>query len=1080
MSPGRSDEPTEGLIEGILQRGEQTTAPPDDASELLTFLFADIRGYTKFTQRRGDEAAAKLTAKFAMIVRALVADFNGTVFEQRGDEVLCVFTSPRRCLRLAVALQQRFVEETVADANLPLAVGIGIDAGEAIRGPDGFRGGALNLAARLCERAKAGEVLASSEVTHLARNTDGLRYLVLEDVALKGLTEPVRPIRVIPDGEDPAVQIAALLAAATPATPAAQRMPWLPGPLARRPKRTLVGASVLAAVVIAASVVAAVRDTGAGGPSKLGENSVGLVDPHTRRLVGQVGVDPGPIAIGAGYGSVWTVNADANTVSRVDRSSRHVRTIGVGVGPSAIAIGLNAVWIANSEGTVSRIDPTNNQVQTITVGAEPGGLAIADGSVWVTNTGAGTVSRIDPTKNRVVELIPVGASPTGIAAGRDVWVANSASGTVSRINGPGRTHTVIPIPVGNNPKGIAVVGNSVWVSNNLDDTLVRIATSGTSVAGTVPVGSQPTQLAALDGHLWVATQATESITEVDPASRLPIHTIPLGAIPGGITAAGGKLWVTTLIHPARHHGGTIHLAGQDPGSLDPNYLDSPIQVSLLNDVYDGLVGFRHATGADGTAIVPNLATSIPSPTNGGRTYTFQLRNGIRWSTGKPATVYDVRRGLQRAIATGNNPLQQQIVGAAACRPTRCELPGVVVDAAAHTVTVTLVQPEATFINDLAGGTFAAPAGTPLAKQPTRPIPATGPYRIAHYVPGKLLTLTRNPFFREWSAAAEPAGFPDSIDLLIEPADPEPKPGQPADRYSPSAMRAARAVETGQADWADTRIAAPIGTLEAQFGSRLRVTPTETMHGLFLNTRIPPFNDVRVRRALSFALDRAAVADNWFTPATITCQMLPPNFPAYRPYCPYTLRPGATGTWQAPDLATALRLVKDSPTRGMTVTVYAEPPQVASFRPIVTALRTLGYRARIAAYSGPDYYFDHVGDSSYKIQAGAYGWVPTDASAANLLTDYTCPTFTPASLHNQNPAQFCDPSIDRLEARARRLETPSPAAANDLWAQVDHRIVDAAPWIPLVTPRWVDVLSTRVHNYQRNPFIGVFFDQMWVR
>ena len=378
------------------------TAPPDDASELLTFLFADIRGYTKFTQRRGDEAAAKLTAKFAVIVRALVADFHGTVFEQRGDEVLCVFSSPRRCLRLAVALQQRFVEETAADANLPLAVGIGIDAGEAVRGPDGFRGGALNLAARLCEHAKAGEVLASPEVTHLARNTDGIRYLVLDDVALKGSIEPVRPIRVVPDGEDPAQQIAALLAAATPPTPIAPRLRWLPGPLARRPKRTLAGAAVLVAAVVAASVVVVVHDSGGGGPGTLGENSVGMLDPRTGHLVGQVGVDPGPIAIGAGFGSVWTVNADANTVSRVDRSSRQVRTINVGTAPSAIAVGLNAVWIANSEdGTVSRIDPATDQAQTIPVGADPGGVAIAGGAVWVTNTGAGTVSRIDPAANKV-------------------------------------------------------------------------------------------------------------------------------------------------------------------------------------------------------------------------------------------------------------------------------------------------------------------------------------------------------------------------------------------------------------------------------------------------------------------------------------------------------------------------------------------------------------------------------------------------------------------------------------------------------------------------------------------------------
>src|SRR3954464_12516346 len=125
MPPGAPDEDegqAEGLIEGILQAEEPAVVAPGHASQLLTFLFADIRGYTKFTQQRGDEAAAKLTGKFAMVVRDLVADYDGSVYELRGDEAMCVFQSPRQSLRLAVALQQRFVEETVTDAALPMAV----------------------------------------------------------------------------------------------------------------------------------------------------------------------------------------------------------------------------------------------------------------------------------------------------------------------------------------------------------------------------------------------------------------------------------------------------------------------------------------------------------------------------------------------------------------------------------------------------------------------------------------------------------------------------------------------------------------------------------------------------------------------------------------------------------------------------------------------------------------------------------------------------------------------------------------------------------------------------------------------
>jgi class 3 adenylate cyclase len=93
MPPTSPDEPAEGLSDGILQAGP--TEPAGEEAELLTFLFADIRGYARFTQQRGDEAAAKLTGKFAAVVRDLVAEFGGTVFELRGDEAMCVAPGAR-------------------------------------------------------------------------------------------------------------------------------------------------------------------------------------------------------------------------------------------------------------------------------------------------------------------------------------------------------------------------------------------------------------------------------------------------------------------------------------------------------------------------------------------------------------------------------------------------------------------------------------------------------------------------------------------------------------------------------------------------------------------------------------------------------------------------------------------------------------------------------------------------------------------------------------------------------------------------------------------------------------------------
>jgi adenylate cyclase len=136
-------------------RGESDAA----GTTINTFLIADVRGYTLFTQERGDEAAAKLAAKFATIAREGVEGRSGSVIELRGDEALAVFASARQAIRAALELQDLFVQESEADPSLPLHVGIGLDAGEAVPVETGYRGGALNLAARLCGMAAPGRSL---------------------------------------------------------------------------------------------------------------------------------------------------------------------------------------------------------------------------------------------------------------------------------------------------------------------------------------------------------------------------------------------------------------------------------------------------------------------------------------------------------------------------------------------------------------------------------------------------------------------------------------------------------------------------------------------------------------------------------------------------------------------------------------------------------------------------------------------------------------------------------------------------------------------------------------------------------
>ena len=202
-----------------------------------TFLFADIRGYTRFTEEYGNEAAARLATKFAAIVEEGVEVRSGKLVQLRGDEALAVFESPRQALRCALDLQAMFSHETDADRDLPLHVGIGIESGEAVEVEDGYRGSALNVGARLSAVAHGGEVLSTLGTTRLAGQIPGLRYIDKGDMNLKGIEGSTRVMRIAWEDE---------------------KMSWLASLLAPRRRRASGRIRFGIATVLVAAVTAAV------------------------------------------------------------------------------------------------------------------------------------------------------------------------------------------------------------------------------------------------------------------------------------------------------------------------------------------------------------------------------------------------------------------------------------------------------------------------------------------------------------------------------------------------------------------------------------------------------------------------------------------------------------------------------------------------------------------------------------------------------------------------------------------------------------------------------------------------------
>ena len=1046
----------------------------------VTFLFTDIEGSTQLLKTLGGERYGQALDEHRRILREAFAEHDGREIDTQGDSFFIAFRRAKDAVACAIACQRGLADHAWPEGS-ELRVRMGIHTGEPAMGGERYVGMGVHRAARICAAGHGGQVLVSQTTRELLRD-DPIPEVTLRDLGehqLKDMDEPERIHQLVAPGLREA--FAELKSAAAPpfegregelAEAASEELakPW------RRPGRRTLAAATFAAALVGVSVgVLLTQGGGSTASASVRANAVGVIDADSGGVVSEVPVGGSPGEVAAGLGAVWVTNTNDNTVSRIDPTTNQVvQTIRVGGGPTGIAVGAGAVWVANGlDGTVSRIDPTTNQeVLTITVGNGPSGVAYGKGAVWVTNSADGTVSRIVPGNNRVTGhfAAAIGASAIAVGFGR-IWIASPPTASVAVLD-PGSGRVLREIGVGGEPSALTTGAGAVWVTNRADGTVSMIDFRTSSVKDLLQVGRGPEGVAAASNDVWVTNGSDGSLTRIDPSNGDIVQTIALDNPPRGVALGPDDVYVAVQSTGIEHRGGALNaLTSFGPSSVDPaaaGFSSSPALI-LTND---GLVGFRRVGGVEGSQLVPNLAVALPTPTDGGRTYTFQVRPGIRYSNGGIVRPRDFKRAIERNFVIGSDEggagYFGGIVGADRCVAGRaCDLStGIAVDDAAGTVTFHLTEPDADFLGKLAlPFAVAVPARTPARDLGAHPVPATGPYRIAGFDPkSNSIRLVRNPAFREWSADAQPDGYPDSISISW--------------RFGFESPAALRAVERGAADIASGE--GPPASKEAldalaiRSPSRVRLNPTLSTQGYFLNTRVPPFDDARARRAVNIAFDREAFARTLGRAFAPTCQILPPNFPGYRAACPYAL-----GGVQRLDVAR--RLVRDSGTAGTAVTVAMPDPIAHEAQYIASVLDSLGYRARIKSIR-PDVYFTEISDSRSQTQLGYWGWVASYPSAADFIPpQYSCAAFVPASPGaNTNASGFCDPSIDAKMNAAIAAQAQDPAQATTLWQQVEKALLAQAPFVPTYTRSNVDLIGERVGNYQYNPQWGVLLGQLWVK
>jgi peptide/nickel transport system substrate-binding protein len=479
----------------------------------------------------------------------------------------------------------------------------------------------------------------------------------------------------------------------------------------------------------------------------------------------------------------------------------------------------------------------------------------------------------------------------------------------------------------------------------------------------------------------------------------------------------------------------------------PDYLDPALSLSIegwsaMWNTYVPLLTYRHASGRRGTELIPGLATALPRVGDGGRTYTLTLRRGLRFSDGEAIVASDFRHAVERTLAlnSGGSPLFEDIVGARRfARAKHGGIAGIATDDASGRIVIHLREATGTFVYALATLYGAPlPAHTPAKDLSSNPPPASGPYEIVASHPGRDWEYERNP---EWAKVDGPllpqlpAGHYERIAIAVD-ANPQTQ---------------VHAVESGEADWmVDPPPTDDLARLRrGPGGARLMVSPEVDSYYFWMNTRAAPFDDLRVRRAVNYAIDPGAFERIYGPLMKPMQQVLPASMPGHRPFRLYPH-----------DLAKAKALVAAADPRQRAVAVWTNsyPPNREAGEYFEGVLRQIGLRPTLKVIS-PTNYFTVIGNpSTPDLDSGLGNWLLEYPHPNSFLE----PQLTGAGIRSTNETNWArleDPALEARVARLRRepLGRPQEAA----YARLDRAFMREAPWAPFGSTRQATLVSAAV-------------------
>jgi peptide/nickel transport system substrate-binding protein len=473
-----------------------------------------------------------------------------------------------------------------------------------------------------------------------------------------------------------------------------------------------------------------------------------------------------------------------------------------------------------------------------------------------------------------------------------------------------------------------------------------------------------------------------------------------------------------------------------------DYLDPGLSYTVegwqaMWNVYLSLLGYKHAAGPDGATIVPALAESLPQVSSNGLTYTLTLRKGLKYSNGTPVKASDFKYTIKRDFLLDSSGVGffTNIVGANQFAKTKKgDISGITTNDTTGKITIKLMKPQGDFQNILAT-IFAAPVPqtTPAKDQTLHPPPSTGPYQISSSQGvSRGFTMTRNPYFKPTPNV--PATNPDKITVKVVQDD----------------SAALQQVINGQADYDYHPIPVDrLAQVQQKYGDQLKIyTPANTYY-FFMNNRLPPFDNVDVRKAVNYAIDRNALVRLYGGLATPTENILPPTYPQYKKHSIYSH-----------NIAKAKQLIQKAGATGASVTVWGSDRDTSK-KPVEylqQVLNQIGLKAKLKIIDAA-IYWTTVGNQATKAQIGFADWFqdyphPLDWFDVMLngerITDQ----------HNNNYSNFDDKAVNAKIDKLKQDPTLN-ANVNAQWAALDKTIMEQAPWAPYANRQFTDFFGKNI-------------------